>query len=111
MRRYGRLAAILVGVWVGLCVPRLRAQGGLSNQVLQLLTRVNTWTATNTFQDLRVPSGPCAAIPSVTAGRIYTDVSCNLYFNGALIAGVGGVTNPHNILSTTHADTLAATVV
>ncbi len=81
----------------------LWGQGGLSNQVLQLLTRVNTWTAKNTFNDLRFTN---AAIPSDTTYRIYPDTSGNLYFNGGLIAGAGGGVTPHNFLSTTHPDTL-----
>lgn len=86
----------------------LNAQGALSNQVLQLLTRINSWTTTNTFADLRVAN---AAIPSVTTYRIYADTSGNLYFNGGLIAGAGGGVTPHNLLSVTHADTVAASPV
>lgn len=82
----------------------LRAQGTLSQQVLQLLQRNNTFTATQTFNDLRVPN---TAIPSITTYRIYADPSGNLYFNGGLIAGAGGGVTPHNLLSTTHSDTLA----
>lgn len=89
-----------------LTVP-VGAQGSLSNQVLALLTRVNSWTATQTFFDLRVAN---QAIPSVTTYRIYADPSGNLYFNGGLIAGAGGGVTPHNILSTTHADTLTGSV-
>lgn len=79
----------------------------LSNQVLQLLTRVNTWTATNTFLDLRLTTG----VPSDTALRFYVDNSDNLYFNGVLVAGAGSGVTPHNVLSTTHPDTLTGTVV
>lgn len=95
--------SLLGGLLLGAVVS---AQGSLSSQVLQLLTRVNTWTATNTFLDLRLIKG----VPSDTALRFYVDSSANLYFNGGLVAGAGGVTNPHNLLSTTHADTLAGTV-
>lgn len=84
----------------------LAAQGSLSNQVLQLLTRVNSWTATNTFADLRLAVG----VPSSTTDRFYVDLLGNLYFNGQLVAGAGGGTVPHNLLSVTHADTLAAAV-
>lgn len=104
MKRW--VAAMTVGL--GLSGVVLTGQGTLSNQVLALLSRVNTWINTNTFQDLRIP---IAAIPSDTAARVYTDIAGNLYYNGALLAGAGGVTNPHNILSTTHPDTLAAAVV
>ncbi len=79
----------------------------LSDQVLQLLTRVNTWTATNTFLDLRLIKG----VPSDTALRFYVDNSSSLYFNGVLVAGAGGGVTPHNLLSTTHTDTLAGSVV
>lgn len=83
----------------------LAAQDSLSAQVLQLLTRVNTWTTTNTFADLRLATG----IPSTTTARLYTD-GTTLYWNGVAVAGSGGGTTPHNLLSTTHADTLAAAV-
>jgi len=84
------------------------AQGPLSNQVLQLLSRVNTWIAKQSFQDLRIVQ---ATIPSDTTTRIYADLSGNLYYNGGLIAGAGGGVTPHNLLSTTHADTTAASVL
>ncbi len=96
--------AALVGLLLGTTVP-LSAQ--LSSQVLQLLTRANSWTQTNTFTDLRLIKG----VPSDTALRFYVDSTSSLYFNGALIAGVSAVVNPHNLLSTTHPDTLAGTVV
>src|SRR5262245_60658948 len=83
-------------------------QGSLSEQVLRLLTRVNSWTATNSYSDLRVPA---AAIPSTTTDRLYADLSHNLYFNGGLVAGAGGSLTPHNLLSTSHADTSAAAAV
>lgn len=97
---------LLAGLLGGLLGVGVHAQGPLSDQVLQLLTRVNTWTATNTFLDLRLIAG----VPSDTALRFYADASGNLYFNGVLVAGAGGVTNPHNLLSTTHADTAPASV-
>src|ERR1019366_1522398 len=83
----------------------LAAQGSLSSQVLQLLTRANAWTATNTFLDLRVSTG----IPSTTTNRFYTD-GTTLYWNGSAVTGPGGATIPHNLLSTTHPDTLAGAV-
>lgn len=94
---------LVAGLFLG---ATLAAQGPLSTQVLELLTRVNTWTATNTFLDLRIIAG----VPSDTALRFYADLAGNLYFNGVLVAGAGGVTNPHNLLSVTHPDTLAAAV-
>lgn len=90
---------LLLGSLLGATVA---AQGSLSAQVLQLLTRINTWTATNTFYDLRLATG----IPTVTTSRLYTD-GATLYWNGAAVAGSGSVTAPHNLLSTTHPDTLA----
>lgn len=83
----------------------LNAQGSLSEQVLQLLVRNNTWVGTQTFQDLRMSP---ATIPATTTNRIYADLVGNLYYNGGLIAGAGGGVTPHNLLSSTHPDTLAA---
>ena len=98
--------SVIVGLILGLTVG-VHTQGDLSNQVLQLLARDNTWTGSQTFQNLNLP---LVAIPSSTAGRLYADASANLYWNGSLIAGSGS-TNNHNLLSSTHADTLAASVV
>jgi hypothetical protein len=97
------LATALLGVLLGVV---LSAQGTLSNQVLQLLTRTNAWTATNTFIDLRLIQG----VPSVTTNRFYEDTLGNLYFNGVLVAGATGSGTPHNLLSTTHTDTLPSSV-
>lgn len=94
---------ILAGVLSG---AMLAAQP-LSNQVLALLTRINTWTAKNTFYDLRLNPG----VPSDTTNRFYADNAGNVYYGGIIIGGASGATTPHNILSTTHADTLAAAVV
>ncbi len=101
-RTWGVRAAWVVVLLTAAAMPVL-AQGTLSQQVLALLTRVNSWTTTNTFYDLRIP---VAAVPGDTSARIYSDLSANLYYNGTLLAGSGGVTNPHNLLSTTHPDTL-----
>jgi hypothetical protein len=104
-----RLTVLVIAGLLALnAAPRLVAQDTLSNQVLRLLTRNSPWTGTQTFSDLRVAN---AAIPSITTYRIYADTAGNLYFNGGLIAGSGGGVTPHNILSTTHADTTADTVV
>ena len=97
--------AAILAVLLGLLEVVVLAQGTLSEQVLQLLTRTSTWSGQQTFQNLRVPGG---AIPSDTSVRIYADVAGNLYYNGGLIAGAGGGVVPHNLLSTTHPDTLAA---
>jgi hypothetical protein len=80
--------------------------GSLSNQVLQLLTRGNSWTGTNSFLDLRLILGT----PSDTALRLYSDAVGNLYFNGNLVAGATGGGTPHNLLSSTHPDTLIGAV-
>lgn len=71
-------------------------------QVLQLLQRDNTWTGQQTFNNLRLP----VFLPSDTTRRLYTD-GTNLFWNGSAISGGGSVTTPHNLLSTTHPDTLA----
>lgn len=105
MTRIQRLGlVVLLGAILG---TELSAQGPLSNQVLQLLTRQNSWTATNTFLDLRLARG----VPSATTDRFVEDNAGNLYFNGQLVAGAGGGTSPHNFLSTSHADTVAHAAV
>lgn len=75
----------------------------LPTQVLQLLQRDNTWTGKQTFMDLRV----AVLLPADTADRIYTD-GTDLFWDGTALTGSGSVTAPHNLLSTTHPDTLAA---
>lgn len=103
--KFSRLAyTLLFGLLLG---AGASAQGSLSSQVLQLLTRDNSWTGKNTYLNFRMTCG----VPSDTALRMYCDASNNLYFNGVLIAGAGGGVTPHNLLSTTHPDTLAAAVV
>jgi len=92
MRR--TLWAIVIGVLLG---GTLAAQGDLSEQVLRLLTRDNTWTGTNTYGNtvgLLLQSGTVAPSPS-TANRLY-NLGGNLYFNGVLVAtsaGAGTVTS------------------
>lgn len=87
---------------LSLCAGVLLAQP-LPTQVLQLLARDNTWTGQQTFQNLRLP----AFLPADTALRLYTD-GTNLFWAGTALTGGGSVTTPHNLLSTTHPDTLAA---
>lgn len=96
---------LLTLLGVGLVAASLHAQA-LSNQVLQLLTRVNTWTAANTFRDLRLVRG----LPSATTDRLYEDAAGNLYFNGILVVAASGAPGAHNLLSVTHSDSTAATV-
>lgn len=107
--KFSRWAAVILFLVVGVVavLPPAAAQGSLSQQVLQLLTRTNSWTGANTFYDLHVP---LAAIPSVTATKIYADLLGNLYYQDTLLAAAGGGTTPHNLLSTTHPDTLPASV-
>jgi hypothetical protein len=90
--------AFLVSLYAGVVLAQ-----SLPTQVLQLLARDNTWTGEQTFNDFRL----AAFLPADTANRLYTD-GTNLYWEGATIVGAGGVTTPHNLLSTTHPDTLAA---
>ena len=69
LKRLTVLLVILSGVTIG-------AQ---SSQVLELLVRNNTWTGTQTFQDLRMTP---ATVPATTTNRIYADLAGNLYYNG-----------------------------
>lgn len=105
-RRFHRRLGLLAGSVCLLALGLTPTAQSLSAQVLQLLTRVNTWTATQTFQDLRVAD----LTPSVTTSRIYNSGG-NLYWDGVLIGDVGApVSSPHNILSATHPDTAVAAV-
>lgn len=102
LKRWVLILAGLVGSGVA-----VSAQGDLSTQVLRLLTRVNSWTQTNTFSDLRITLG----IPSTTTNRIYADATgTDLYFNGNIVGGGGGG-GDHNLLSGTHPDTTASAAV
>lgn len=90
-----RLLAVLLGCLLGMgVVPH--AQGSLSEQVLQLLSRTNTWTGVNTYANtvgITLQSGSVA--PSPSTNRIY-NVGGSLYWNGALVttaSGVGTVTS------------------
>lgn len=103
--RSPRFWGYILALAVLFAVPVSLGAQTLSQQVLQLLSRVNSWIGTNTFYDLSIP---CTTIPSTTTARVYADSSCNLYFNGGLVAGAGGGVTPHNLLSSTHPDTVAA---
>lgn len=98
---------MVVGLLLGSLLTATPQAQTLSAQVLQLLTRINTWTARNTFLDLRLRAG----VPSDTSLRFYTNSSGDLFFNGNLVAGSGGALGPHNILSVSHPDTLPAAVL
>lgn len=88
-----------------LLVGGLSAQP-LSTQVLQLLTRANTWGALQTFANgIKVNT----FVPSDTTRTIYTD-GTDLFFGLNALTGGGSILTPHNILSTAHPDTLVATV-
>lgn len=97
--RWTLLLLLAMGSGIALAQP-------ISQQVLQLLTRANTWGALQTFANgIKITT----FIPSVTTLTLYTDGNA-LFWNGAQVAGSGSATAPHNILSTTHPDTLANTV-
>lgn len=87
------ILALLAGLLLGVGVT---AQGTLSEQVLRLLTRDNTWSGVNTYANtvgLTLQSGNLA--PSTTTNRMY-NVGGNLFFNGTLVAtsaGAGTVTS------------------
>lgn len=98
MRRIFATIVLLLSLAAGV----LFAQS-LPTQVLQLLQRDNTWTGKQTFNDLRV----AVLLPADTTLRIYTD-GTDLFWAGTALTGSGSVTAPHNLLSTTHPDTLAA---
>lgn len=97
-RRLIVTALLLLSWWAG----TLLAQQ-LPTQVLQLLARDNVWTGQQSFQNLVLPT----FLPSDTTLRLYTD-GTDLFWNGSAVTGGGSVTAPHNLLSTTHPDTLAA---
>jgi hypothetical protein len=78
----------------------------LSTQVLQLLTRANTWGALQTYANaIRINT----FIPGDSTLTLYTD-GTDLFWAGGALTGGGSITTPHNLLSTTHPDTLVATV-
>jgi len=99
-RRWLALLTILVAGY--LAAPEAQT---LSSQVLQLLTRTNTWTGKQTFNDLRLPD----ASPVDTAARLY-QIGGNLYWNGATVASSSGGPALHTLLSSTHSDTSSAAV-
>lgn len=75
-------------------------------QVLQLLTRANTWSALQTYANAIKVN---VFIPADTTRTLYTD-GTNLFFGLNALTGGGSVLTPHNLLSTAHPDTLVATV-
>lgn len=64
------------------------AQGSLSNQVLRLLSRINTWTALQTYD---APNGGVVllgrqSVPLTTRTDRLENIGGNLYFNGTVLA-------------------------
>lgn len=91
MRRF------LFGCFVlGLLSASLSAQGSLSEQVLRLLTRNNTWSGTNTFDRTKGVTLEAATVQPGGCANTLTNLSGNLYFNCVLVAtsaGAGTVTS------------------
>lgn len=99
-RRLFLTLALLLGGAVALVAQPL------STQVLQLLTRANTWGALQTYANaIKITT----FIPGDTTLTLYTD-GTDLFWEGGALTGGGSVTTPHNLLSTTHPDTLVAAV-
>ncbi len=93
-----RLFAFLVGVAVALTAITypLSAQGSLSQQVLQLLSRNNTWTGTNTYDRTKGVTLQSATVQPSGCANTLTNLGGNLYFNCVLVAtsaGAGTVTS------------------
>lgn len=97
------LLILAVLLTLALVLPAVPAAQTLSSQVLQLLSRVNTWTGQQTFQDLRLGN----VTPADTTRRLYSTAD-TLYWNGSIVAGGGGGPAIHSLLSSTHGDTTAA---
>lgn len=74
----------------------------LSSQVLQLLNRINTWTARNNYYDFRL----IRQTPADTVDRLY-NINGGLYWNGSVVVGAGGGITAHALLSATHSDSTA----
>lgn len=97
MDKWLRLAAwAVVGLVtaLGVTLP-ISAQGSLSEQVLRLLVRDNSWSGVNTFTHDRGVLLEAGTAPSPTSNRLY-NIGGNLYFNGTLVAtsaGAGTVTS------------------
>lgn len=87
-RRWGRWLAGL-GVLVGLATPTLFGQGALSEQVLRLLTRDNTWSGANIYTHDQGVTLERGAAPGTATDKLY-NVGGNLFFNGGLVTSGGG---------------------
>lgn len=79
----------------------------INEQVLLLLSRLNTWTVLQTYSNGIQLS---TFIPSSTTRTLYTN-GTDLFWNGSALSGGGSVTTPHNLLSVTHPDTAANAVL
>lgn len=95
MRRRRRVwvLSVLLGVLAG---GSLAAQGTLSEQVLRLLTRDNTWTGVNIFGRNVGVELERASVPVADPTDRLENRGGNLYFNDVLVApsaGVGTVTS------------------
>lgn len=79
------LIALLIAVGLATSAWQVEAQGSLSNQVLRLLTRTNSWSGINTFTHAVGIAVERGTAPSITTDTIY-NVGGNLYFNGSVLA-------------------------
>lgn len=92
-RGWGRLLLLGLGVSLGVT---LAAQGDLSEQVLRLLTRDNTWSGTNIYARTVGIELERASVPVADPTDRLENRGGNLYFNDVLVApsaGVGTVTS------------------
>ncbi len=78
------ISSIVVVLVAALAVP-IGAQGSLSQQVLQLLTRNNTWSGVNTYLHSVGIAMERGTAPVTTTDRLY-NIGGNLYFNGTVLA-------------------------
>ncbi len=85
MRRHALAWMLALGLGLGLGMASLPAQP-LSQQVLQLLDRVNTWTALNTFGDLTI-TGTCTGCGGAGGGTV---TSVAMTVAPAAIFDIGG---------------------
>jgi len=82
---------IIVGFLIGsvlACAVPIEAQGSISGQVLRLLSRINTWTALQTYD---APHGGVVLLgrqgsPLGTRTDRLENIGGNLYFNGVALA-------------------------
>lgn len=80
------IAALVISLTLATALG-VQAQGSLSNQVLRLLSRINTWTALQTYD---APNGGVIlltrqSVPLGTETDRLENIGGNLYFDGALL--------------------------